>query len=308
MKFLVTDIDENQQIQTKGIIQLCNNTINLYLNSVLYYIPCVVNSNINLSLDETKFVAIPNSTIIVYVANNTINQNITRNQIYNLSGDNYKIIDINRVVKPGLLVLKMEYAVEEVEEHLFEITILNGENIKISQSETLIIDVELKDNGVIVTSPALLYSSSDESIVTIDDSGLITGISIGNAIITCKLQNNETVCDTINVTVEEIPIEDSFSINISGETTVKLGNDITLTANVLNNGIVDIAKSVIWFVTNQDGSNNQYVSIVSQDGNSITLQATDNSSYVNKYVLIRSIKNDDNDVYSEHLVQIKSLF
>ena len=135
--------------------------------------------------------------------------------------------------------------------------------------------------------------------------GVVTCLSEGSCVITATYNG---VSDSINLTVQNEAIIDNYTISITGLTTVKLGNSITLTSNVFNNGIVDLSKSVVWNISNQDLSSNIYLSIVSQTDSSITLKATSNSAYINKYVVIRASKSDDLSVFDEHLLQIKSLF
>lgn len=53
------------------------------------------------------------------------------------------------------------------------------------------------------TNQALTFTSSNEKVATVDNTGLITGISKGNARITVSAQDGSKVKGTINVKVEE---------------------------------------------------------------------------------------------------------
>jgi hypothetical protein len=291
------------------IIQLCTNSLIYYQNNNPQQIPCIISSSATLDTDENKYIQTPSTTIIMRLPNTEVTRQIKRGEIYQIGLQSYVIKDINDIVEPGLLRMEIEFSSEMQILPSYFLTILNGSIISIQQSNTVQLNIQVKDGTTILPTPLpYLFVSSDETICQVSDSGLVTSIGIGTATITCKLQSDETVYDTISITVEEMPIVDDYTVQISGATTVKLNSNITLNANVLNNGIIDSTKSVVWSLRNQDGSVNQYVSIVSQDGDSIELKATSNNSFVGKYVVVRGSLNGDLSVYSEHLVQIKSIF
>lgn len=121
LTYLIIDIDEDNIVQTRGQIQLCNNTLSILKNNILHYIPCIIESN-DLRVDESRFINIPDDKITLRIPNNEITKDISRNLIFKLNDyDNYKIISVNRVTEPGLIILKMEFVAEEAIEHNFAI-------------------------------------------------------------------------------------------------------------------------------------------------------------------------------------------
>jgi hypothetical protein len=217
---------------------------------------------------------------------------------------NYKISTVcDDISVVGLLIFKVEYSEELQENHVYTVTILNTDAI-LHINNTLALDVICTDNSQVVTSPTITYLSSDTDVATVLN-GVITCLAEGTVIITTTFNS---VSDTLNLTVQSEVIPDNYTVLVSGSSTVKLNSNITLTSTVFNNGAMDESKSVTWSFSNQDGSSNVYVTLVSSTGSSITLKATSNNAYVNKYVVVRGTKSDDVLVYDEHLVQIKSLF
>ncbi len=76
-----------------------------------------------------------------------------------------------------------------------------------------------------ITKENLVYSSSDESIVTVDENGNLNALTIGTVTITIKSKDGKyTAKCTVNVMDEEIE-----SISIDGDSTVTVGNSIQLT-------------------------------------------------------------------------------
>lgn len=304
--------DLTSNISDVGIIIKSNNTLSFYSPSTLtiHSIPCYIDSNVRLySMGEqsSKYISVPDSSIIVRVPNTSITKEIKRNDIFLLSNiDNYKIVDINSVIEPGLIVFKMEWCAEEQEipVHNYTISILNGSTAIIAKNNTLQLNTLVTDNSIEVLSPIITYTSSDEDIATVSNDGIISCLAVGSATISVTYKS---VSSNIELTVQEEVIPDNYTVNITGVNSIKLNSSITLTATIFNNGIIDGTKSVIWEVFNQDGTDDTYVSIVSETSNSIDLKAT-NSAYINKYVVVQARKLYDALVCDEHVIQIKSLF
>ncbi len=107
------------------------------------------------------------------------------------------------------------------------------------------------------TDPSVIWSSSDETIATVDNNGVVTAIKAGKAVITATSSNGITaIC---NVTVEArtiIPVE---SIIISEtELIMEVGEITSLTATVLPLDATD--RSITW------RSSDRSIVTVSEDG------------------------------------------
>lgn len=117
-KWLCVTVNRTNVIYDVGTVYLCNNVLKLYKNNTLYEIPCVIDSNVRLysmGYDDGKYFPMPDSSIIVRIPNNSITKDISRNQIFNISDESYKIVDINKVIEDGIIVIKMEYSLEKQE-------------------------------------------------------------------------------------------------------------------------------------------------------------------------------------------------
>ena len=308
VNWLVWKVDVDDQIQTKGMLLECNNTLNLYVDHVLYQIPACIESNVrlySLGYDENKYLSIPDSNIVVRIPNTINTQNIKRDDIYNLSGDNYKVVDFNKVIEPGIIVLKMEYCAESAESHTYVLSILNGSSIQIAQSQSLTINTQLTDNGVVVSNPSLTYSSSDITKATISSSGIVTVLDVGMVTFTVRITNDNTINDSIVVEIVE-EVEDNFTVDVYGDSTVVLSDIITINAKVYNNGS-ETSNGVVWSLSNNDLSSNMYLSVISSTIHSITLQASSDINYKNKYVTVRGTLIDGVG-YDEIQVKLISLF
>ena len=105
-------------------------------------------------------------------------------------------------------------------------------------------------------SQALMWTSSDESVATVSQSGLVSAVAFGHAVITATTIDGTDLSASCNVTVLHVQAE-SIQLNV---TTAGLneGSTLQLTATVLP-GNCDI-KTVIW------ASNNPSVATVDSNG------------------------------------------
>lgn len=74
------------------------------------------------------------------------------------------------------------------------------------------------------------WSSGNEAIVTVDETGKVTAVSVGSATITAAANDESAVTKTFDVTVSPLLVS---SIEISGETEMKSGTSQTISAEVL---------------------------------------------------------------------------
>lgn len=306
-KWLCTEVNKSLRVYDVGKVYLCNNTLKLYKNHILYEIPAVVESAVRLyqlGIEENKYISTPSSTIIVRIPANSITQQIKRNDVYKLGVQNYSVQDINDILEPGLIILKLEYEQQEQQLPNYTLTILNGDNIQISQSQQLTINVEVKDGDNIIPTPPLLYSSSDETIATIDESGIVTILDVGIVEFTVSLVGDENTKDVIQVEIVADET-DNFTVEINGSSTITKNYTSNYACVFKNNGNV-IPMQSEFYLTGDDGvSTTNLAEIVSQDGENNTCVIKGlNLGYVKLWV-----KSVDGSIVSDPLrIQIKNLF
>ena len=306
---VATKVFDNLAYKTSSVLE-CNNIINIYKKNILYQTPCIIESGIRLfqlGTESTKYIETPSSTIVCRLPNNEITRLIKRSEVYKIGLQNYLVKDFNDVIENGLIILKLEYSEESQLEYNYAIQILNGDNIDIQKDTTLQLNVNVYNNDQLISpTPNITYISSDTEIATVNSTGLITTLQEGNVTITAKLTNDLTVLDTIELTIQE-EIEDDFVVDIYGESQVVLSDTITINSKIYNNGVEDENKGVVWVLSNDDGSESIYLSVLSSTIHSITLQASSNANYKNKYVTIKGTLIDG-VVYDEHVIKLVSLF
>jgi len=305
LNWLCTDISSTA-VSKSCTVELCTTTLSLYKNHILFQFPAIISNKYSMGVENenNKYITLNDDEIIITISDNVNSQNIEVNDVITLGDRNYFVQSIQDVVKSGLLILKMKVTVEEVDSHVFVVEIMNNSGI-LNVDDNLTLNCVATDNGIVDSSPTLSYLSSNTAVATVSSSGVVTAKSVGTATITVGYG---TVSDTLNITVQSASASDDYKVSVSGASTVKLENNITLSATIFNNGVIDSTETVTWTITNNDASSNVYLSLVSSTGSTITLKSTSVSSYVGQLVTIRASKHDDATVYDDFVVQIKSLF
>ena len=117
------------------------------------------------------------------------------------------------------------------------VTITNGESATLEVGETLQLNVTLEHSD-----EDIIYTSSNTSVATVNDTGLITAVAKGEATITAKAGD---LTDTIKVTVTDtdVPPTPTPTVTITNGETAEMKTGDTLQLNVVTK---DVEGSVEW--------------------------------------------------------------
>jgi hypothetical protein len=300
--WLCIDTDKTNPVYQIGKAYLSTQTINLVKNNIIYNYPVVVDSNIRLysmGYNNNKYIMTPDANIVVYVKNDNITSLLERGEIYDLSGDNYKIVDINRVTMSGLLILKMEYCIEDAETHIFTVNILNGSSMNIQQGDIIQLNVNVYDNGTLLSpTPSITYSSSNDEICAVNSEGTIAPIGIGSCVITASANG---VSDSIAISVVEASTN-NYTYTLTSislpDTEIKIGQTKTYIAQKYNNGSAVSAT----FTFSVIGDVSAYEMVV-VNSTTCTIKALKNGFDI----VLRAVDSVEMDIVDKE-ISLKSIF
>ncbi|MDE5840324.1 MAG: Ig-like domain-containing protein, partial [Muribaculaceae bacterium] len=135
---------------------------------------------------------------------------------------------------------------------------LDRNTAKVEEGKTVTLKATVRP--VAATDQTVSWTSSDETVATVDSKGVVTGVKAGTAVITAKAGEKTATC-TVTVTAKVIAVT---GITLSQtEATVEVGEPLTLVATVTPDNATD--KTVTW------SSSNEAVATVDQDGKVTTL-------------------------------------
>lgn len=304
---VVSKIYDNLAYKTASILE-CNSTLNVYKNSILYKVPCIVEDAIRLysmGADENKYIIQPSTDIIIRVPNNEVTTLIKRDEVYQIGLSNYKVVDISDIINPGLLILKCTWSAEDQHLPNYSINILNGDNIQVNISDSFQIQCEVLDGDIVISPhPPLVYASSDETIAIIDESGVVNILSTGVVTFTVSLKDNENIKNSIIVEFIDEP-QHNYMVIISGNTSIVKGRTATYTAKFTDNGIPVSMLSEFW-LTDDLGNPTTLATITEHDSvaNTCVVTAGNTLGYVKLWC-----KDTEGNVEPQFLrIQIKNIF
>ena len=300
---IVSNIDNLQAYKTASMIK-SNNTLQFYSStSTLYQIPCIISKG-SISLDEQKIISTLDSEIAVQISDTSITRQIEMNYVFKIGMRNYTVVNIDDIIIPGLLILKMVYSEIEQVFPSYSLTILNGDSIQVNENDPLTINTQVKIDGIIASpTPTLFFISNDITKATINSiTGVVTILDVGNVVFTCKLASDLTITDTINVEIVEVSI-DNFTYLITPEDTeIKSGSTKIYTAHKFNNGVEIIGAEFVFSIIAGSTPSSAYTFVSALTMNScsikcnsytyyVTLRGTDvgNGEIVEKVIKLRSI-------------------
>lgn len=200
---------------------------------------------------------------------------------------NDELFDFNTLVKHDI-TLQAEW--EELNNAEVEGITLNATELSLLPDGTAILNATLLPENA--KQVKLIWSSSDESIATVDENGNIKALKEGTVTITVATEDGKfTATCTIKVTQEIVAIE---GITISGPKELKVGETIKLNALISPDNATN--KNVNW------SSSNSYVARVDQNGNvrglragtvTITVKTVDGEKQYSYTITVKSTESNN---------------
>lgn len=252
-KYLVVDIEEQftQSVYCKGTFRECQSiSIGEFIGATFkkgYDLQAIVDKN-NSAIIDTNIISLISDEMMFIVA---YDSRIKINNYILYKNNIFKITSIDNS-KNGLLILIAKFSTTSTN---YEI-LLDENIIRKEIGNTYQINVICKADGVIVDNPVVTYSSNNEEITTVNNTGLVTCVGIGTTNIVC---NYENVSANLTIIVNEIQV---ITYTINGVDNLKVGNtsiytvspeqgdiDIVLDDYTVDGGIAEIVQSTKYTVT-----------------------------------------------------------
>lgn len=277
---------QRQNTCYKAYAHSCNYNMKIIIAEVLYEIAIILQTK-TLSINSSQYLSVADGKIMITMQNNAQSSKIKTDDRVILMKQAWKVDGIDTSLEGLTTLFLSSSAIDTVNDDLindiadknklatYSISICNGATTQIDITQQLQLNVVVTKNVVgvstVVTSPNIVYSSSDASIATISSMGLVTFQKIGSVNLVATLASDSTVISSVLVTVVSVP-KDNFVLTITGNATVKLGQTITYTASLTNNGVV-VSSSLFDFVLNQGATpSNAFTYVVNADGCSVSIK------------------------------------
>ena len=281
------DFDESNAVYS-AIAKKTNVTIN--------GIPFVVDTATYGESQGTIFTQV-DGDIIIYTGFNTITDKIKVNNRINAFGNTYQVS--NRFVKENILYVHLKQTTSMPDNYQI---VYNGvTSFDINESNTYQLTYTVTNNGSVVENPTITYSSSDETIATVDSNGLMTMLKEGTVDITATAYGDSCIT-TMTIANTSAP---TYALSITTSTdTIKLGGGYkTMNCLFADKDGQDITATVIanmttadftWtcFVDNVELTNDSFVTWrEGAEVNQKKIKLGSNNSYIGKMITIKCTVN-----------------
>lgn len=166
-------------------------------------------------------ISVVDGSVIMYTQDNDISRNMAINNEYYAFGGYYKVG--NNFFNNGLAYFYLERQI--MPQNDYAITYNGNVSFDMNDSTTYQLSYTVTNNGNVVESPTIKYSSSDETIATVDSNGVMTMLKEGTVDITATysiasvtttmiISNSST--PSLDYTMEIVTSSNSYSIKVGG--------------------------------------------------------------------------------------------
>jgi len=233
------------------------------------------------SIDEDKYIMLPSGEFKIILPNNVDTLLITKDKRFIINSSAWKCNFNDYTTIPGLCIAYLKEdtisnndnltlgIADYYNQHIFALSVLNGD-LTLVENATAQINCVLTDNGVVVSNPVLTYVSDDTDVCTVSSSGLITAVETGTTTLDVSYGTTSAI---INVTVQATPATNNYTLEISGDSTIKINQSKTYLVKMYNNGVLIANMPCTWSL------NNNYCSITSQTDNDVIIKAGTTSGF-----------------------------
>ena len=279
------DFDESNAVYS-AIAKKTNVTIN--------GIPFVVDTATYGESQGTIFTQV-DGDVIIYTGFNTITNRIKVNDYINAFGNSYQVS--NRFVKENIIYIHLKQTTTTPDH--YEITYNGVTSFDINDGTTYQLSYTVTNNGIVVENPTITYSSSDETVATVDSNGLMTMLKEGTVNITATAYDT-SVTTAMTIANSSPSVDYRMEIYASSDQLKVGGSYKGLDVKYYNSDGTDITADIIANKTRED-----YVWSAWCEGVDLT-NDTSFVTWVNgKTVNQKRIKLADNTSYLEKIMTIK---
>ena len=294
------DGDESDIFYTSIAIK-CDTSFTVNISGIGYVnVPFVTLSD-KYTLSSNSSISMVSGAVVIYTGDNPYSREVEVNENYYNYGGYYEVA--NTFYNNGLAYVYMTREAKPQDRYTLS---YNGvTSLDMADATTYQLSYTAIKNDVVVNNPTLTYVSSDNTIATVNDTGLMTLLKEGNVTITATwIDGKNATCETTiaitNGGVTPEPVVPSIEIYTNSDSITVGGNNKKLTVKFYN-GTTEITDTAIAGLTRND-----FVWTCSIDG----VDVTNNTNLItwsygaSDAVNIKRIQYSEDDTYLDKYLDI----
>ena len=265
------DGDESDVFYTSIAVK-CDTSFTVNISGIGYVnVPFVTLSD-KFTLSSNSTISMVSGAVVIYTGDNLYSREVEVNENYYNYGGYYKVR--NTFYNNGLAYVYMTR--EAMPEDRYTLSYNGVTSLDMADATTYQLSYTAIKNDVVVNNPALTYVSSDNTIATVNDTGLMTLLKEGNVTITAKwTDGNNTTCETTIAISNSSVVPTTGTLTISGRTELRYGTSRKYKAIYTDANGNDVSSNYtsVWTITDATFDTSKLTQTV--NGNQITLYYDD---------------------------------
>jgi uncharacterized protein YjdB len=254
--WLTINTDYYHFVTASTVIRRCNNTLNWLMdNGQVHQEVCVIEyADKSDTFEYRRSINIPRGDINVIAQCNQFTKNIQVDDRFLFNGQAFRCRFVNNYLHkytldndstPLIYLTMIKDNINAEDDILNNVANINKYQYSLHINEAPFeqsigyigqLTATLKLNDNVVTQP-LIWDSSDINIATIDNSGNLSLLANGSVSITCRMQNNPIVNDSITVTITTVPSVDKQVIITPQQLQILQGKQVDYTVYKYDNDV-----------------------------------------------------------------------
>lgn len=183
-----------------------------------------------------------NGNIEIITEENSLSKKIKIDQKFNEFGRTFNVCNLYSM--DGILHIIAEVYSNMTPTYTYSVVIDGTPTTSLKTGETVQLTATTYMGETITTGATLDWTSSDNTIATVDGTGLVTCVSEGTVLITCTwVEQDVKGTATINISNTEPVTPTGYTYTISGNTNLKNGFSRTYTLTITDSSGNDITSS-----------------------------------------------------------------
>lgn len=304
-KFMVISEESTKRYNKwKGLMRLLPHRIVINTSCQFSTVDCFISTS-SLGMSTDRIISLPDGQIQVYLSSNSLRIQLKQTNRFLVEGQPFSIEGIDTFSKPGMVILTcVKGQLLSTDDQVNGIANGLACPVDITNTDPIVyVGETLQLNYTTTENAPVAFESSDTNIATVDDDGLVTGVSAGQATITISNASLGQINDTVIISVTEVP--ESLNVSITGSATVTKDYTQTYTANVYNGTtlITDGSQPVTWSLWDDTKTTTTtYATIQSQTGTNCVVKGVSSGFYVQ----LKATLNSDTSIFAWFRIQVKS--
>lgn len=253
--YVVTSRDgDESDIFYTSIAVKCDTSFTVHSDTEHRYIsiPFVTLSD-KFTLSSNSTISMVSGAVVIYTGDNPYARDMSVNSAYYNYGGYYKVR--NTFYNNGLAYVYMTR--ETMPQDKYTLSYNGVTSLNMADATTYQLSYTATKNDVVVNNPALSYTSSNDTIATVDSNGLMTLLKEGNVKITAIwIDGNNTTCETTigisNGGVKPEPTPSGGTLTITTKGDLIVGFNSVYTANFKDADGNDVSSNYtcVWSFSN----------------------------------------------------------